>query len=284
MVSLFGVTPGYFAAMSIRLERGRFISEEDRRGLPMTAVISRGLAERFWPGQDPIGRRIRQGPPDRPWITIVGIVGDVRHNGLDVSIKEKFYRPHTQFPASSGFAARGMNLVVKTAGDPLALAAPIRAEVRTIDPSLPIANVRTMEEVVAASMARPRLAGSVLILFAVVALLLAAVGLYGVLAYVVSERRHEFGIRLAIGADAADVRRTVLLQGFVLAGGGVCAGAALSLALGRLIRGLLYGVSAHDPATFAVVPAVLLGVGLLASWIPAHRVTRIDPIAALKAE
>jgi ABC-type antimicrobial peptide transport system permease subunit len=177
-----------------------------------------------------------------------------------------------------------MNLVVKTEGDPMTLVAPIRAEVRALDPALPIANVRTMDDVVAASMSQPRLAGSVLMLFAAVALLLAAVGLYGVLAYVVSERRHEIGIRMAVGADAGVVRRSVLRQGLVLAGVGVAIGAVVSLGLGRLIRGLLHGVSPHDPATFGLVPAVLMAVALVASWIPAHRATRVDPIVALKSE
>jgi ABC-type antimicrobial peptide transport system permease subunit len=177
-----------------------------------------------------------------------------------------------------------MHLVVKTTGDPLSLVGPIRAEVTRVDPTLPVANIRTMEAVIAASISTPRLAGSVLMLFAALALLLAAVGLYGVLAFVVSEREHEIGIRMAIGADAAEVRRSVLAQGLGLAAVGVAAGAAVSLGLGQLIRGLLHGVSPYDPVTFAVVPAVLLGVALAASWIPAHRATRISPILALKSE
>ena len=274
------ISTGAIEALGERLVRGRLFTEADGRDAPAVALINETMARTYWAGQDPIGRRIRQGGPTQPWITIVGIVGDVRHNGLEVAIKEKFYRPHGQFP----FTVRGMNVVVKSTGDPLALAAPIRAEVRAIDPSLPVANVRTMDEVVAASMSQPRLAGSVLLLFAALALLLAAVGLYGVLAYVVSERQLEIGIRMAVGADAGEVRRMVLRQGLALALAGVVIGTAVALGLGRVIQGLLHGVSPHDPATFAIVPTVLVGVALLASWLPARRATRVAPIVALKSE
>jgi len=278
------ISTGAIEALGERLIRGRLFTAADGANAPQVALINETMARTYWPGQDPIGRRIRQGSANRPWITIVGIVGDVRHNGLEVAIKEKFYRPHAQFPASTGFAIRNMNLVIKTSGDPIALVAPIRSEVRSLDPNLPIANVRTMEEVVATAMSQPRLASSVLLLFAALALLLAAIGLYGVLAYVVSQRQHEIGIRMAIGANAGDVRRSVLRHGLALAAGGIAVGAIVSFALGQLIRGLLHGVSPHDPATFGLVPAILLLVAFLASWIPAHRATRINPILALKSE
>jgi len=278
------VSAGAIEALGERLVRGRLITDADGADAPPVALINETMARTYWPGQDPIGRRIRQGGPSRPFVTIVGIVGDVRHNGLEVAIKEKFYRPQAQFSASSGNAVRNMNLVVKTAGDPMSLVGPIRAEVRALDPNLPIANIRTMDEVVAASMSQPRLAGSVLLLFASLALLLAAIGLYGVLAYVVSERQHEIGIRMAIGADAGDVRRSVLRQGLQLGAMGVVLGAGVSLGIGQLIRGLLHGVSPYDPTTFAVVAGMLLVVAALASWVPARRATRVDPIVALKAE
>jgi predicted permease len=271
-------------ALGERLIRGRTIRASDGAEAPPVVLVNETMAGMYWPGQDPIGRRIRQGGLERPWMTVVGVVADVRHNGLEVAIKGKYYRAHTQMPSSSGFAVRNMHLVVKTTGNPLSLVAPIRAEVTRIDPSLPVANIRAMEEVIAASTSTPRLAGSVLMLFAALALLLAAVGLYGVLAFVVSAREHEIGIRMAIGADAGEVRRSVLGQGLGLAAVGVAAGAAVSLALAPLIRGLLHGVSPYDPVTFGVVPAVLLGVALAASWIPAHRATRINPILALKSE
>jgi putative ABC transport system permease protein len=162
--------------------------------------------------------------------------------------------------------------------------APIRAEVRAVDPNLPVANVRTMDEVVATAMSQPRLAQWVLVLFGVMAMLLAAVGLYGVLSYVVSERQHEIGIRMAIGAEPRGVRSMVLWQGLGLAAAGIIAGTVVSLALARLIEGLLHGVAAHDPVTFIVVPAVLAGVAVLASWLPAWRATRVSPLLALKSE
>jgi putative ABC transport system permease protein len=274
------ISTGAIEALGERLVRGRLFTAADGMDAPHVALVNETMARTYWPGQDPIGRRIRQGGPARPWITIVGIVADVRHNGLEVEIKEKFYRPHGQFP----FPVRNMNVVVKSTGDPMALAAPVRAEVRAIDPNLPVANVRTMEEVVATAMSQPRLAESVLLLFGALALLLAAIGLYGVLAYVVSERQLEIGIRMAVGADAGEVRRMVLRQGLALAAAGVAIGTLVSLGLGRLIQGLLHGVSPHDPATFAVVPAVLAGVALLASWLPARRATRVAPIVALKSE
>jgi putative ABC transport system permease protein len=278
------VSAGALEALGERIIRGRSISSSDDAQTPPVALINETMAGMYWPGQDPIGRRIRQGGPDRPWMTIVGIVADVRHNGLEVPIKGKYYRVHSQFFRTSNFPIRNMHLVVKTAGDPLALVAPIRAEVNRLDPALPVANIRTMDDVIAASISKPRLAGSVLLLFAALALLLAAVGLYGVLAFVVSERQHEIGIRMAIGADARAVRRSVFGQGLRLAAAGVAVGAAASLALGQLIRGLLHGVTPQDPTTFGLVPALLLVVALLASWIPAHRATRISPLLALKSE
>jgi len=276
------VSGGALEALGERLVRGRALGPSDGLDAAPVALINETMAETYWPGQDPIGRRIRQGAPTRPWVTVVGIVSDVRHNGLEVAIKEKFYRPHTQWPMSTGNAVRNMHLVVKTAGDPLSLVPSIRAEVQALDPRLPIANIRTMDEVVATAMSQPRLAQSVLMLFGMLALLLAAIGLYGVLSYVVSERHHEIGIRMAIGAEPRGVRSMVLRQGLTLALSGVVVGVVVSFALARLIQGLLHGVAPHDPATFATVPAVLALVAFGASWIPAWRATRVDPLKALR--
>jgi putative ABC transport system permease protein len=276
------VSDGAIEALGERLVQGRLLTPADGTDAPHVALVNEAMAHRYWPGQSPIGRRIRQGPPTRPWITVVGIVGDVRHNGIEVAIKEKFYRPHTQFHQTAGFVVRNMNLVVKTAGDPMALVASIRAEVRALDPDLPIANIRPMTDVVASAMARPRLAGWVLTLFGVLALALAAVGLYGVLAYLVSERTHEIGIRVAIGADPARVRRMVLREGLGLASAGIVLGLAVAVVMTRLIESLLHGVDRHDPVTFTIVPAVLVAVALVASWLPARRATRVDPIVALR--
>jgi predicted permease len=276
------VSTGALEAIGEKLVRGRRLQASDGLDAPPVALINETMAQAYWPGQDPIGRRIRQGGPTRPWVTVVGIVADVRHNGLEVAIKEKFYRPHTQWPLSTGNAVRNMHLVVKSERDPIALVPSIRAEVQAIDPRLPIANIRTMDEVVAASMSQPRLAQSVLVIFGVLALALAAIGLYGVLSYVVSERQHEIGIRMAIGAEPRGVRTMVMRQGLMLALTGIVAGVVVSLALARLIEGLLHGVAPHDVGTFATVPAVLVGVALIASWIPAWRATRVDPLKALR--
>jgi putative ABC transport system permease protein len=274
------VSAGALEALGEHLVRGRMLAVSDAKGTPEVALINETMARAYWPGQDPIGRRIRQGGPARPWITIVGIVADVRHNGLEVAIKEKFYRPHAQFL----FPVRNMHLVVKAAGDPMSLVGPIRAEVSAIDPRVPVASVRTMDEVVSTAMSQPRLARWVLVLFGAMALLLAAVGLYGVLSYVVSERQQEIGIRIAIGAEPRGVRSMVLRHGLGLAVAGVAAGTLASLALARLIEGLLHGVAAHDPLTFVVVPAILVGVALLASWLPAWRATRVSPLLALRSQ
>jgi putative ABC transport system permease protein len=272
------VSSGALEALGEQIVRGRMLAASDGAGAPEVALVNETMARTYWPGQDPIGRRIRQGSPDRPWITIVGVVRDVRHNGLEVEIKEKFYRPHGQFQ----FPVRNMHVVVKTGGDPMALAPPIRAEVRAIDPNLPVSNVRTMDEVVATAMSQPRLAQWVLVLFGGLALLLAAIGLYGVLSYVVSERQHEIGIRMAIGAEPGGVRAMVIRQGLTLSLGGVAIGAIASFALARFIEALLHGIPAHDPVTFLAVPCVLLAVALLASFVPAWRATRVDPLAALR--
>ncbi len=276
------VSPGAIEALGERIVTGRSFTNADGVDAPLVAVINETMAERYWPGRNPIGHRVRQGPPSRPWLMVVGVVANVRHNGLEVAIKNKLYRVHAQFHRSGNFAVRNMHLVVKTQGDPMALAAPIRAEVRQIDPNLPVANVRSMDDVVATAMSQPRLAQSVLLLFGALALLLAAIGLYGVLSYVVSERRHEIGIRIAIGAQPSGVRSMVMRQGLTLALAGVAVGVGVSFALARLIEGLLHGVAPHDPATFATVPAVLALVAVLASWIPAWRATRVDPLRALR--
>jgi putative ABC transport system permease protein len=278
------VSSGALEALGERVVRGRSIHPSDVTTSAPVALVNETMARMYWPGRDPIGRRIRQGGPTRPWITIVGVVADVRHNGLEAEIKGKYYRAHTQFAATSNFVSRNMHLLVKTSGDPISLAAPIRAEMRAIDPSVPVANVRTMDEVVAMAMAQPRLSQWVLVLFGTAALLLAAVGLYGVLSYVVSERHHEIGIRMAIGADPAQVRWMVLRQGLALGCTGVIAGSVLAFMLTRFASRMLHGVAPHDPLTLGLVPVVLVVVAAAASWIPAWRATRVSPLLALRSE
>jgi ABC-type antimicrobial peptide transport system permease subunit len=219
-------------------------------------------------------------------LTVVGVARDERHNGLTGIIKEKFYVPHAQFSLSTGSTPRDMTLVVRVDGDPGAVpfVASVRAAIRAVDPSLPVADVRSMEAVVGASMATPRLTASLLSIFASIALVLASVGVAGVLAYLVNRRRREIGIRMALGATRAGVVALVLRRGLAWAGAGIAAGLAASLFLTRLMSGLLYGVAPRDPRTFLSVAALLTVVALLASAFPALRASRVDPLEALRTE
>jgi putative ABC transport system permease protein len=282
------VTEGYLEAMGERVVRGRTISAADTTDSQLVALVNDSLVRAYFTGRDPIGARMRiggGGGPNRPWVTIVGIVADVRHNGLTEPIKEKFYVPHTQWHLSIGNPVRGMSLVVKTSAvDPTGLVEPIRREVKALDPNLPIANVRTMDDVVGATMSSPRFTGVLLATFASVALVLSAIGIYGVLSYLVSRRTREIGIRLAIGAGRGQVLGMVLGSGFALAMTGVLLGLAVALGLTQFMRSLLHGVTATDPLTFLVVFVTLLVVAIAASLVPAWRATRVDPVIALKME
>jgi predicted permease len=267
------------------LVAGRFIADSDVADAPQVVVVNEAMARTFWPGQEPIGRRFRMGSKGRPFLTVVGVVGDVRHNGLTGAVKPKFYRPAAQYHLSAGNPPRNMNLVVKTTlADPAALVAPIREILRRLDPGVPLAAARTMEDVVRASKATPRFAGHLLGLFAGLALALAAVGVYGVLSYAVTERTPEIGVRMALGAQPGLVLRLVISQGVARIAAGLGIGALLALVLARLMASLLYGVASSDPVTFSAVAVVLLGVGLAATWWPALRAARVDPMTALRHE
>jgi predicted permease len=278
-------TDGYFEAMGERLIRGRWFTSSDRADTPLAGVINETMASVYWPGRDPIGQRFKAGRAmNRPWVTVVGIVGDVRHNGITAQVKEKFYVPHAQWSVATQGTSRSLVLTVRTPEDPARLVDAIRGEVRAMDPTVPLADVRTMEEVLAATTATPRFAGSVLGTFAAIALLLAAVGVYGVLSYVVARRTREIGVRMALGAEPGAVRRMVLRQGLTWGATGAAAGVVLALLGARLLRSIVYGISPTDPATFAGVLGTLLVVALLAAALPARRATRVDPMACLKAE
>jgi ABC-type antimicrobial peptide transport system permease subunit len=220
-----------------------------------------------------------------PWVTVVGIVADERHNGVTAIIKEKFYIPHSQWHvALNGGPIRAGFLVVRTTGDPMSVAGPVRSAVRGLDGNIPISNVRPMTEVVSTALATPRLTGFLLGTFAAIALTLAAVGIYGVLSYLVSRRTHEIGIRLAVGAKRSQVLRMVMRQALTLAGAGIAAGIAAALLLTQLMRSLLYEVQPADPVTFVTVAAALVVVALLAGALPAYRATRVSPLIALRTE
>jgi putative ABC transport system permease protein len=280
------VTDGYLEAMGERLGRGRSFAPADRTDSLLVALINEEMARRYWPGRDPIGGRFKigGGRADRPWVTVVGIVADVRHNGITESIKEKFYVPHTQWHRSVGNPIRAMTLVVRSAGDPAAMARPVREAVRALDASLPVTDVRTMSSVVGATLSAPRFTGVLLGAFAALALVLSAIGIYGVLSYLVSRRTREIGIRVAIGASRTDVLRMIMTSGLLLALAGIGLGLALAAWASGLTRSLLYEVRPGDPLTFVLVGATLSLVAMFASLVPAWRATRVDPVVALKSE
>jgi putative ABC transport system permease protein len=273
----------YFETMGIRVIEGRGLDSRDGPGAPLTAVINETMARVYYGNQSPIGRRINpEGGPNmqNTYRTIVGVVEDVKNAGLDKPAGTEAFFPAQQ----RDFARRAIYVVARAAGDPVGLIGGIRAAVRALDPALPLTQVRTMEDVLASAKSRPRLLTALLGLFSTTALLLASVGLYGVISYSVTRRTTEFGIRIAMGAGAGDVLALVVGQGLRLALIGVAAGAIGALALTRLIRGLLFGVSAFDPMTFAAMAGVLIAVTLLACVVPARRATRVDPLVALRSD
>ena len=279
-------TPGYLEAMGERVIRGRGITADDKTDTMLVALINEEMARRYWAGRDPIGGRLQigGGAPNRPFVTVVGIVADVRHNGITEGVKEKFYVPHTQWHKSIGNPIRAMTLVVKAQSDPRALTSTVRQTIRELDANLPVAGIRTMDDVVAATLSAPRFTGMLLGAFAVLALVLSAIGIYGVLSYVVSRRTREIGIRVAIGAGRGQVLRLVLGSGVGLALVGIVLGLAAAASLSRLMTTLLHDVQPGDPATYAAVAGALTTVAIVASLIPAWRATRVDPVRALKAE
>jgi predicted permease len=279
------VTPGYFEALGTPLRAGRAFTDADRADTLPVVVINESMARKFWPGQLAIGRRLSMGGDSR-WMTVIGIVTDVRHRGLDEPARTEMYRPHAQFRygGSDAPAVTAMTWVIRTSADPLAAIGSARAAIRATDPDLGLSEVATMEQVLSDSTSDRRLDMLLFAMLGGLALALAAVGVYGVVSYSVSERTHEIGVRMAIGARPSDVRRMVLAHGGRLGLAGVALGSALALAGARLIRGLLFDVSPTDPVTFSVVAGGLLAVALLASYVPARRATRVDPVVALRGE
>lgn len=272
-------SPDTFAALAIPIVRGRGFRAADRDGARPVVVVSESLARRYFPpGVDPVGRRIRSDEPDEPWATVVGVVGDVRHRGLDGAPAPTLYYPYAQQPEGS------MVLALHTSSPPEALVGPVRAAVQAIDPDLAIFDVKAADQVVGEAMVLRRWTALVLGGFSAVALLLAAIGIYGVQAYSVTQRAREIGVRRALGARDRDVLVLIVGRGMALTAIGAAVGVAAALALSRLLGSLLYGVSATDAATFAAIPLVLIGVGFLACYIPARRATRIDPIVAMRGE
>jgi putative ABC transport system permease protein len=282
-------TPGYFRAMQIPLVRGRLLTEADNASFPLVAVVDTDFALRFWPQGDAIGQQIAIDaiPDSKPamprWRTIVGVVRHVKHYGLDVEGREQIYFPHAQ-PLYGNYAPREMTLAVHTSTDPASVSNVIREQVQAIDKDLPFYNMATMEQLISDSVAQPRLNLSLISVFAALALLLAAVGVYGVMAYAVTQRTQEFGIRMALGASRSDVLRQVLLDGGRLAAVGLALGLGAALVLTRLMASLLYGVAPSDPVALVAAAIVLAMVALAACYLPARRATRVDPMVALRYE
>jgi putative ABC transport system permease protein len=271
--------PNYFRTMGIPLISGRLFSEKEATEVSHVVVINEALRRTYFPDEDPIGRRITISMSNEPVPSeIIGIVGDVKHAGLDIEPRAMAYWPHPEL------AYPFMTLVARTEGDPLGLASSVQREVQALDKDQPIADVYTMEQLLSVSVARARFSTLLLSVFAGVALLLAAVGIYGVMSYSVTQRTHEIGIRMALGAQRKDVMGLVVRQGMTLALIGVGLGLGVAYALTRVMASLLYGVSATDPVTFAAISLVLTGVALAANLVPARRATRVDPMIALRYE
>jgi putative ABC transport system permease protein len=274
------ITPNYLRAMGIPLLAGRDFTAADTRDSLKVTIVDERLAREYWPNESPLGKRIRFGPPEdnEPWHTIVGVVGEVKQESLDLARRRSVYLPHGQI------AIGGLALAVRATGDAESLTAALRRELKAIDPDLPLTQVLTMDQIISRSVWQPRLYAILFGVFAAVALLLAAVGIYGVMSYTVTQRTQEIGLRVALGAQTRDVLKLVVSQGMKLALAGVGLGLLASVALTRLMEKLLFGVSATDFSTFAVIAVSLTLVALLACWIPARRAAKVDPMIALRYE
>ena len=271
------VTPGYLQTMGISVLQGRPLADSDREHSLDVAVINETMARQHWPGQDPVGQRLKRVWQD-DWITVVGVVRDVKYDGLASDVEPQIYRPFQQAPA------RDMSLVVRTASDPMMLAGSLRETVASLDRAVAVSEIRTLDQLLATSVATSRFTTLLLAAFATLALTLAAIGTYGVLSYAVSRRAREIGVRMALGARRVDVMRMVLGHVTVLAGAGTVVGVAAAFATTHVLEGMLFGVSRTDAATFVVVPILLGGVALLAAYVPASRATRVDPTTVLRLE
>ena len=270
--------------MRIPLKRGRLLADSDVEGQPLVAVVNESAARLYWPGDDPVGRTIRYYPRETsPSIRIVGVVGDVRSMGPAMPAPPAVYVPYAQAPRPA-YEGRSMTFVVRAVSDPIALVNAARAAASSVDPALPLANVRPMSAVVSLSTGQSRFTTVVMTFFAGVAFFLAALGLYGILAYAVEQRVREIGVRMALGADNARIFRLIVGSGMGLAAVGLLLGVPAAYGLSRLLGELLTGVTAGDPLTYAAVVLLLGASAFLASYLPARRATRINPLTALRGD
>jgi putative ABC transport system permease protein len=274
------ITPDYFRAMGIPILMGRPFTGADKSDSPKVAIIDERLAREFWPNEDPLGKRIRFGPPENnePWHTIVGVVGAVQHERLEGTVRKTVYLAHAQNPIG------GMSLAVRSNVPPETLAPAIQSQVKEMDPDLPVTRVRTMNDVIIESVWQPRLYAMLFGVFGVLALVLAAVGIYGVMAYSVTQRTREIGVRVALGATTRNVVTMVVGEGLKMTVVGLAVGLAGAFMLTRVMASLLFEVSATDPLTFALVGITLTIVALVACFVPARRAAKVDPMVALRYE
>ena len=279
------VSVDYLKTMGIPIRQGRAFNDSDNEKSIPVAIVNETMARQYWPGEDPIGKRFTLGDPgdkNLSWITVVGIAGDVRQMGVDEAVKAEMYFPYLQSPEFSYYTPR--DLAIRTSVDPLSLVSAVRNEIHQVDPAQPISEVRTMEAVLGEETASRRLGMTLLTIFAALALLLATLGIYGVLAYFVVQHTQEIGVRMALGAQRRDILVLVLKKGMTLALLGVAIGLTAAFALTRLMAGLVYGVSPTDPLTYAGLAALLTLVAFFACYVPALRATRVDPMVALISE
>jgi predicted permease len=272
------ITPDYFATMGIPLLKGRPFQGTDTETAQPVAIVDEKLARTYWPDEDPVGKRIRIGDASNgaPWLTVVGVVASVKNRSLEEDAKFYLYQPFSQSVRND------MSVVLRTAGEPEALVPIIRGQVSSLDSELPLFEISTMEKAVARSLGTRRIINLLLTGFAAAALLLAALGIYGVMSLNVGSRVNEFGIRMALGARPADLLKLVIREGLFLIFVGLAVGIAVASVLTRSLSGLLYGVSGADPVTFTSVSLLLAGVGALACYLPARRASRVDPLVALR--
>ena len=274
---LINVSPDYLKLMQTSLIHGRFISDDDDQGKPRVAIVDESTARRYWPNQDPSGKRIKLRPgPGVPWATVIGVIKDIKHDGLDSDAIPHVYAPIYQLPS------KAMRLAVRTSLPASALESQIRKEMQSIDPVLPVFGVRQMNDLIDVSLAPRRFSAELVGVFAALSLLLASVGIYGLLAYMVGQRSNEIGIRMALGAQPGTILKLILTKGAAFAGTGIVIGLVLAAFAAPAIATLLYGVHPIDPIVFVAVPVILGLVALLASYIPSRRATKVDPIVALR--
>jgi putative ABC transport system permease protein len=276
------VTPGYFKTLGVQILRGRAFTEQDREDAPPVAVINEAMAKRLWPGQDPLGHTLKMFDPQSPWVTVVGVVRDILSRGVGKSVPATMFFPYAQAGKSAYIIPRQVSIAIKTARNPDAMGGPLRKLVHELDPAAPVSEVRSMEAVMGTALASRRFTTLLLGWFAGLALLLAGLGIYGVIAYGVTQRTYEIGLRQALGADRGSVLGLIVVEGLRLTGTGLAVGLLATVATGQLIRSLLVNVRVTDPPTLFAVALLLAGVAALASWIPARRAMAVSPTEALR--